>query len=474
MSAVSQNKLKENTLRLFDVIIMAIAGTAPAYTLAATTGVIVAAVGLASPAAILYAAIPMVGVAWSFSQLNKCDTDAGASYSWVGGSISPVMGFLAGWALLVAATLFMVAGTLPAGTATLDLLAPQYVDNTAIVTLIGAFWFLLMNYLVLRGITITVRAQWIMTIAEVLLLLVFGIAGLFKFHGALAANHFSLAWIFSIKQFSISTFAAGAVIAAFFYWGWDVTANLSEETESTKKVTGIGTMVGMVILIAIFIMFVVMAQMGLSVKELSEADNIFPALGQKIFGGKLGDLLVLALILSTVATLETTLIQVTRTLFSMGRDKVIPQVFSSIHERWGTPWAASLLITTLGIIFFVLSNFISSVGDILTIAINAISLQVIFYYGLACISMAIIYKNYAKRSFKDMFLYKIWPLFSAIYLIVLGIYDLPQLGLTTDFVGIGLILVGLIPAYIAKRKGVEFFTKNTIDISEMEHLKLSK
>jgi hypothetical protein len=42
---------------------MAVAGSAPAYTIAGSTAALVAAVGLAGPAALLYCGIPMLGIA---------------------------------------------------------------------------------------------------------------------------------------------------------------------------------------------------------------------------------------------------------------------------------------------------------------------------------------------------------------------------------------------------------------------------
>ena len=55
--------------------------------------------------------------------------------------------------------------------------------------------------------------------------------------------------------------------------------------------------------------------------------NILSVLGDAVWPGIGGKILVVAVALSTVATLETTLIQVTRTLFSMGRDHTIPSAF---------------------------------------------------------------------------------------------------------------------------------------------------
>lgn len=454
-------QLRGGVLKLFDVVVMAIAGTAPAYSLAATAGIIIGAVGLASPAAILYAAIPMLGIAWSFARLNRWQVSAGASYAWVGGSVGPTLGFMAGWALVVSATLFMVAGSLPAGTATLVLFAPQLANNTLAATLTGAGWFLIMDVLIIVGITLTVRVQWIMTVVELILLFIFAIAGIVKFHGHLAANTFHWSWIFSLSQFhSLGAFSAGAVIAAFFYWGWDVTANLSEETASSKRITGLGTLLGMAVLITIFVLFMNTVEMGMTATTATNnSADIFPVLGEMIFPGPVGKLLVLALILSTVATLETTLLQVSRTLFAMGRDAALPVSLARIHPRWETPWIASLVVAVVATVLFVASNLLSGVGAIMTDAINAIGLQIVFYYGLAGIALTVLYRRQLLQSVKTFVLYGLWPVLSAIYLLGVGLYDLPQLGWVPDLLGVGLLAVGLIPMYVAKRKGSRFFAQ---------------
>jgi amino acid transporter len=113
--------LHANVLGLFDSIVMAVAGSAPAYTIAGSTAALVAAVALAGPAALLYCGIPMLGIAWAFSYLNRLETNAGASYAWVGRVLHPTLGFVAGCSLVVSATIFMVAGSLPAGSVTLGL-----------------------------------------------------------------------------------------------------------------------------------------------------------------------------------------------------------------------------------------------------------------------------------------------------------------------------------------------------------------
>ena len=169
------HRLRGETLGRFDSTVMAVAGSAPAYSIAGTTATLVGAVGFAGPAALLYCGIPMLGIAFAFSYLTRVDVNAGASYSWVARALHPALGFIAGWALVVSALIFMVIGSLPAGTATLSLFSASAAANTTDTLIVGAIWFLVMLALVGVGVRITAHAQWIMTGVEVAILLAFGL-----------------------------------------------------------------------------------------------------------------------------------------------------------------------------------------------------------------------------------------------------------------------------------------------------------
>src|SRR6202012_4897845 len=100
-------------------------------------------------------------------------------------------------------------------------------------------------------------------------------------------------------------------------------------------------------------------------------------------GGRGRKLLILAVALSTIATLETTLIQVTRSLFSMSREKTLPAPFGRLHPVWKTPVFATAVMACISLVLFVVSNFVGSVDTVLSDAISAIGLQIAIYYGLA-------------------------------------------------------------------------------------------
>ncbi|POB10177.1 amino acid permease [Sulfobacillus sp. hq2] len=449
--------LDANVLGRFDAIIMAIAGSAPAYSIAASTAVLIGAVAMQGPAALLYCGIPMFGIAWAFMYLGKMQTNAGASYAWVGRSLHPILGYIAGWALLVSATLFMVAGSLPAGSVTLALFNPHWANNVLLVTIVGSLWFIAMAIMVMIGIRITTRVQWMMSAVEVAILLVFAVLAII--HASTDARmHFSWSWFALTKFKGVSGFAAGALVAAFYYWGWDVSANLNEETKNAKTLPGQGGLYGVVIVFLLFEIFTVATNMTLSASVINaNSADVLAVLGQKIWPGVGGTILSFAVMLSTIATLETTLIQVTRSLFAMGRDHTLPRVFAAVHPRWRTPWIASIVVGILSLVLFVASNFIGSVSTIMTDAINAIGLQIAIYYGLAGLAVVVAYREWLFKSFSNLLFIGLWPLIGALFMFWILFQSLESLGATTVLIGMGSMVLGLIPLGIYWAQGQPYF-----------------
>ncbi|CEJ17410.1 probable amino acid transporter transmembrane protein [Ralstonia solanacearum IPO1609] len=124
MTTNAPPELEGQALGLAESVVMGVAGTAPAFSIAATTATLIGAVGPLAPASLLYCGLIMFGVTFAYLHLNRLNPSAGAAYAWVGAIFNRTLGFFAGWALLVASVVFMVSGTIPAATATLTLIAP--------------------------------------------------------------------------------------------------------------------------------------------------------------------------------------------------------------------------------------------------------------------------------------------------------------------------------------------------------------
>ena len=450
-----RHSLRRGVLTLFDSSVMGVAGVAPAYSIAATTAILIGAVALGGPAALLYCGIAMFGIVWAFNFLGRAETNAGATYSWVRRALHPVLGFIAGWSLVVSALIFMVAGAFPAGSVVLGLFSQSAANNVTLVTIFGALFFLLMIGAVVAGVTITAHVQVIMSSVELAILVLFAI--LMFFHGH-DVHAFSWQW-FSPSVFHGSTgFFAGALVAAFYYWGWDVTANLNEETHEAKVTPGIGGIIGVVVVFALFEVFTVGTNMVLSSKAIAgNPGDVLGVLGQMVWPGLGGKLVVLAVALSTIATLETTIIQVTRTLFAMGRDGTMPKVLGTVDPRRKTPVVAAVVVAVISLALFVASNFIGSVGTVMTDAINAIGLQICVYYALAGFSVVILYRKHLFKSVKYFIFAGLWPLVGAIFMAAVFEQTIPGLNGTTKLVGLGALALGLIPIAVYWAKGREYF-----------------
>ncbi|HEV2427845.1 MAG TPA: hypothetical protein VGS61_06475 [Acidimicrobiales bacterium] len=121
VSEQREHKLKSGALGLFDSAVMGVAGSAPAYSIAATTAFLFGSVLYGGAAALLYCGIFMFGIVFAFSYLSRSEQTAGAAYSWVRRALHPILGYLSGWAVIVSALIFMVIATFPAGSSVISL-----------------------------------------------------------------------------------------------------------------------------------------------------------------------------------------------------------------------------------------------------------------------------------------------------------------------------------------------------------------
>ena len=74
--------LKSGALGLVSSVVIGVASTAPAYSLAATLGGIVILVGLQAPSIVLLAFVPILFVSVGYQQLNKREPDCGTTFTW--------------------------------------------------------------------------------------------------------------------------------------------------------------------------------------------------------------------------------------------------------------------------------------------------------------------------------------------------------------------------------------------------------
>jgi amino acid transporter len=440
-----KESLAKESLGTFESTVMGIAGTAPAFSVAVTTAAIVASVGVLSVGSILYCGLVMFGIMLAFIHLSKITPHAGAAYAWVGHVFGRKWGFFTGWGLLVASIFFMVSATIPAATSTLVLIAPDQVESTNWVTLTAAIWLTLVTVVVTKGIKHASYTQLILTGIETVVIFAL-IIGAFIHYGGNPAHTPSLIW-FSPFSFTPQLFATGALTAIFFYWGWDVTMNLSEETKTGEPhPASKGAFWAMVNLILFFIIMMIVVLIVLTDEEIAEANtNVLYAIANKLFPTPWNYLAVLSTILSTIGTIETQILQFSRSMFAMARDDMLHPRYAKIHPEWQTPWVATFVIWFLGVLLLFSSSYMPSVKQILESSILAIGFQICFYMSLAGFACAWHYREKLRRGAYNAVSYVLWPLFAALFMVFIALYSIPTFDMVTNIMGVGGILIGFVP-----------------------------
>jgi amino acid transporter len=443
--------LAKGALGTLEAAIMGVAGSAPAYSIAATTAALVAVAGVQSVGALLYCGLIMFGIVLAYARLSAAMPDAGAGFTWVGRIFGPGWGFMAGWGLLISAVVFTVSATVPAAQATLKLVAPELVDKTGWVAAVGALWFTIITAITARGIKHASYVQIAFTIVETVIIAAIVVQA-FRVYGGSPAHIPSFDWV-SPFAFTPPVFATSALIAIFFYWGWDVTASLAEETrDGDPPPASRGVIWSMISLMLFFILMMTVVLIVLTDKEIAAAEtNTLFAVAEKLFPGPWAYLAVLSTLLSTIGTIETQVLQLSRSLFAMGRADMLNARYAQVHGEWQTPLTATAVQWGFGILFLYGSSYLPSVGKILESSISAIGLQICFYMSLAGFACAWFFRDKLRSGVRDAMTYVIWPAGAAVFMVFIAIWSVPTFDAVTLLVGVGGLAIGLIPLVMARR-----------------------
>ena len=94
--------LSANSVGLLGGTVLGISCVAPAYTLTATIGLVAAVAGVKIPVIFIAGFIPMFFAAYAYREFNRVDPDCGTSFTWTTRAFGPYVGWLGGWAAILA------------------------------------------------------------------------------------------------------------------------------------------------------------------------------------------------------------------------------------------------------------------------------------------------------------------------------------------------------------------------------------
>lgn len=173
--------LKNDALGMFSSLAMGLASTGPAYSLAATLGIIVAGVGLQAPIVTMLAFIPMLMVAYAFRELNASNADCGTTFTWATRTFGPRTGWMGGWGLIVANIIVMASLAEIAATYGFRLVGLNgLAENRLWTTVAGIAWIAVLTVVCYVGIEFSAAVQRWLLFLEVVMLILFAVAALVR------------------------------------------------------------------------------------------------------------------------------------------------------------------------------------------------------------------------------------------------------------------------------------------------------
>jgi amino acid transporter len=370
-------------LRLGDAIVLGLSGSGPAQTLAVTLASLVAASHYGGALPVLVCLLPMLGIALGYQRLNLWDPSSGATYTWVARTFHPYLGFLCGWMILLYYTLGTSSLTIPAGTYTLELVAPAYVDHPLAVALTGGAWNILVTVLALRGLRFAARFEWPIVVFQYVVLMVAALAGLMALARGHLATRFSWEWFSLAGMGGTRGLVGGLLIACFMYSGWDAAIYVNEESRDRSHAPGRAAIASVLILALAYGLCVLALQAVLPVAALqAHAGNALAVIGPALLGPPWGVIMSLAVLTGTLATLQAAVISAARMSRAMARDQVLPQWLARIDPRTGNPWVATAVMSVVNLVLLALTLATGSIGAALTNIVSSLGLIAILFYGL--------------------------------------------------------------------------------------------
>jgi len=444
-ASVESKGLKGGALGLVSSIVVGMASTAPAYSLAASLGLIVASggallAGVKAPAIILLAFIPMWMIAVAYQELNKAEPDCGTTFTWASRAFGPLVGWMGGWGIIAADVIVMANLAQIAGSYSFHLFgAADLANSTLWSTVAGVIWIVVMTYICYRGIEISARLQYGLLGIELVVLLAFAVVALVKVYTGNAEPYSitpSLDWFWP-AGLDFSTVIAPAVLTAIFiYWGWDTAVACNEESDDPGRTPGRAAVISTFLLLATYVLvsvstiaFAGVGTEGVGLGNQENADDVFAAVGHDLFGdsllGKVALILLAASILTSAsASTQTTILPTARTTLSMGVYRALPGSFAKIHRTYLTPTTSTVAMGAVSVLFYLLFTLVSP--NLLTALIGSVGLMIAFYYGLTGFACAWFYRRHLTDSVRDLLMRGVVPLAGGVLLSAVFIYGLIQ------------------------------------------------
>ncbi|WP_306335083.1 APC family permease [Streptomyces sp. KL118A] len=474
--------LRGGSVGLLASVTLGLSCVAPAYSIAVTLGFVTLTVADLAPAALLLGFVPILLTAFAFRELNREMPDCGTTFVWTTRAFGPLTGWLTGgWVVQAATFIAMTALSQVGATYLLQLLGlHSLADSSIAVTVTAVALLAAVTSIAYRGLHLAASVQYVLLGLQLTALLGFGAAA-FARHGAVTP---SVAWLDPFAFDGFGPFAEAVMLCLFIYWGWDALITANEETRDGERVAGQAAVISTLALLGTYlftafaaISFAGTGTGGIGLGNPDNAADVLSTLAPPVLGTAPARVMQLAVCVSAVSALLTSLVGSSRGILSMAAHGALPAAFARIHPRHRTPGFGTLFIGATAACLLVLLTLVST--DFLGDAILCIGLLIACYYGTTALACVWYFRSRLRTSLRDLLLRGILPLLGGVMMLAAfarsahDMYD-PDYGSTSFhgvggvfLLGVGSIACGALALTVARSRFHRFFRDGRTTVAEL-------
>lgn len=345
-------------------------------TVFSTYGIVTQETGGRLPLAYLVTLIVMSFTAWSYGAMSREYPVAGSAYAYATKTFGGSVGFASGWALLMDYMFLPMINYLIIGIY-LNAEFPSIPGWVFVLVSIA-----LVTVLNVVGITSVDRVSKLIVLIQSVFIVVFVVMSV----KTIASNDApDVMAPFTGDHGGIAPILAGAAILCLSFLGFDAVSTLSEEAKNPKRDVPRAIVLTTVAAGIIFIGLSYLAHLDFPSHEFADPDagalDVMTAAG----GDFLANFFTAAAIAGALGSALTSQASVSRILYSMGRDGVLPKpIFGQLHPRFLTPVNAVLIVSVVSLLATILdlATLASMISFGALVAFSVVNLAVIKHYLL--------------------------------------------------------------------------------------------
>jgi amino acid transporter len=320
--------------------------------------------GRAVPLAFLIAAVGVLLVAYTFVRLCQYYRHSGSAYAFVGATLGPRTGVVAGWGLVGTYTFYAVttagaAGVFGSGLFdSLGIWKNQPSWSPILFVGIALALALLLAALPAKGGTNVLLVVETLTVALILVVTVTVLVKVIG-HTAPGGAHFTMT-VFSLSPgTSVSALFLGVVFGFLSFAGFEASATLGEEAHRPSRdipraILGVAIFGGVyfVVVTAAEVMGFGTTSSGLT--AFAHSPSLLGDLGSSYVGSWVGNVITAGTTVSAFGCCLASIVAASRVVYAMSRDSFGSRGVGAAHQRWGTPTAATGLVTVFAVAIYLI------------------------------------------------------------------------------------------------------------------------